>query len=678
MRRTSQLGIVFGLIFCALFVSPAARGQLHNTNTVILEPVAQWRYNQLGTDLGTAWRAFSYPQETSWPMDFSAMGWPLNEELPFDYDPPYTVYTQLNISNGPPPHVFTRTFYFRTTFVFTNTPFTNVILVASNLIDDGAVFYLNGVEVGRVGMATGTVAYATQATRQDDIYDRDTGSGRSWDVLTFSPQNLRNGTNVLAVEVHQGGATSSDIIFTTSLSYFRGVRPAITRQISPTNLVVACAGKRINFSVQATGTDLVYLWYTNGVYVTNQSGPLMTLTPPVMTGTVHCIVSNALGTVQSSNATLIVFPDQCGPRALLAESRDAAGASNQIDLTFDEPVLSVATDTNNYRIFATNQPGLNVRVTGVSGPGTTIRMTLSTNLYRTNGYVLRINNIRDGRNNTIAPNTDIPIGFKSTTNLFESGDVFWKYVTVFDCNYNLGLNWTNLLYNDDETNGWGFNIAPFARDFDQEPRCSTDPPTSLSVANAHYFRKRFTVDTNLNLGSRVELNLRYAVDDGAVFYLNGTEIYRIRMPAGPVSCFTRPNANGEYPCITVPIDIDSDVLNVGRLATNLIAVELHEAAQPPDPFTDFDAVFDLDLTLSTFNGPILRAAPRPRLTMLRQAANVILSWPTNGVGTNNGYILEATDIANTNAWREVQPMSNPVTNTVSGARRFYRLRWEAP
>ena len=59
------------------------------------------------------------------------------------------------------------TYYFRTTFVLP-TNLVPLTLTASNLIDDGAVFYLNGAEVRRVRMPSGTVTYSTLASGSVD------------------------------------------------------------------------------------------------------------------------------------------------------------------------------------------------------------------------------------------------------------------------------------------------------------------------------------------------------------------------------------------------------------------------------------------------------------------------------------------------------------------------------
>src|SRR5207247_3316364 len=74
-------------------------------------------------------------------------------------------------------------------------------------IDDGAVWYLNGFEIYRARMPEGTVRYSTLAQQQF--------SEGAADFFIFDSTNLFVGDNVMAVEVHQTSATSSDIVFGT-------------------------------------------------------------------------------------------------------------------------------------------------------------------------------------------------------------------------------------------------------------------------------------------------------------------------------------------------------------------------------------------------------------------------------------------------------------------------------
>jgi hypothetical protein len=673
MRSKSLLGILLGLI-CALFASaPVAQAQAP-TNTVILPWDHIWKYEQILTNLPASWRTTNY-DDSAWAEGISVFGFPNDEALPTGP----VINWGLSTNNGT--H-FTITHYFRTTFEFTNNT-TNLVMVLSNVLDDGAVFYLNGREIQRVGIPSGTVTYQTLASGRDEIINR------GFDIIYFAPTNLMR-TNVLAAELHQSSAANStDAIFGSSLSYHYGTRPGITNQ--PKNQVVACAGAPATFSLSATGfppSTLVYLWYTNGVRMTNEAGPLLTIdrTTLAMNGLrVHAIVSNAVGTATSTNAFLTVYPDQCGPRILLAEVRDFAGREREIELTIDENLTTRS--TNDYRVIGlSNLPP--IRVTNIVGGANRVILTTDTALSRSNRYVLIANGVKDPLNNFIAPNTAIPVSFKVPTTIFDPGSG-WQ-ANPSERGDTISINWTNLNYIDDPFHPTNPNFNWFSGFgvFHQDP-VTNNPPVNYCVpkgsaislgARTYYFRKKFVLSTNffstnvLNamLNSRVELQLPAMIDDGAVFYLNGVEVLRVRMPLNvPIFYSTLPTAIGEFACTTNAVDVDGSVL---RLGTNIFAVEVHQGNDPG--IVDVDVLFDTGLTIGVPDGPVLRPAPRPRINFVRQGGNITFSWPTNGLGTNDGYILESTDIITTNLWREVQPaMSNPHTVPANTAGRFYRLRW---
>jgi len=76
------------------------------------------------------------------------------------------------------------------------------------LVDDGAVIYLNGVELSRYNMPEGTINFQTYALTANN--------GDYVDIeVPFSM--LAKGTNIIAVEVHQANASSSDLIFNLEL-----------------------------------------------------------------------------------------------------------------------------------------------------------------------------------------------------------------------------------------------------------------------------------------------------------------------------------------------------------------------------------------------------------------------------------------------------------------------------
>lgn len=97
-----------------------------------------------------------------------------------------------------------------------------------------------------------------------------------------------------------------------------------------------------------------------------------------------------------------------------------------------------------------------------------------------------------------------------------------------------------------------------------------------------YYRKWFTVADVKLLKQAV---IKLFVDDGAVVYLNGTELKRYNMPEGEISFETKALTfnNGA----NVDLNIPDDILVDGE---NLIAVEVHQ-----EKITTSDAIFDLSL-----------------------------------------------------------------------------------
>src|SRR5262249_4332059 len=90
-------------------------------------------------------------------------------------------------------------------------------LVVTNLSfrlvrDDGAVGYLNGVEIFRSNMPNGPINYLTLASTNNNGPDEQT-----FFPGTASTAALVSGTNLLAVEMHQSGGSSTDLGFNFEL-----------------------------------------------------------------------------------------------------------------------------------------------------------------------------------------------------------------------------------------------------------------------------------------------------------------------------------------------------------------------------------------------------------------------------------------------------------------------------
>lgn len=169
-----------------------------------------WHYNNGGVDIGTVWRATNY-SDAAWSSGFGLFGF---ETTPQIYPYPFrTTVPAPDQASG------RNTVYYRAHFQWDGS-LDGFSLISTNYVDDGAVFYLNGFEVARLRIAAGPVSYATNATASPEP---------AFDVLMFATNHLVVGDNVMAVEVHQANATSSDDVFGMSLAAVHFTTNVITQ-----------------------------------------------------------------------------------------------------------------------------------------------------------------------------------------------------------------------------------------------------------------------------------------------------------------------------------------------------------------------------------------------------------------------------------------------------------------
>ncbi len=166
-------------------------------------PVAagsSWLYNDNGVDLsGESWTAIDYPAGDDWDYGDAKIGYgeaDIVTELGFGDD----------AENKYP------TYYLRHIFEAENTASIDS-LVFDVLRDDGAIVYVNGVEAFRMNMPEGEVTYNTFAS--ETVGDSDESA-----YFTVNTANLlQDGTNVIAVELHQASASSSDLGFNMAVNF---------------------------------------------------------------------------------------------------------------------------------------------------------------------------------------------------------------------------------------------------------------------------------------------------------------------------------------------------------------------------------------------------------------------------------------------------------------------------
>jgi uncharacterized repeat protein (TIGR01451 family) len=186
-----------------------------------------WKYLDNGSNQGTAWFATGFSDAT-WKTG--------NGKFGYGDAATTVVYSGCGASNypaaeNPAPVCGTKyiTTYFRKTI---NIPDPTIFAAFRMNVrrDDGIVIYVNGAEVLRDNMPTGTIAFNTLATAAaaDD--------GATVNAFTIPSSAFVANNNVIAVEIHQNGASSTDLSFDMQLL---GLPPDSTFNSSSSNLNLA-------------------------------------------------------------------------------------------------------------------------------------------------------------------------------------------------------------------------------------------------------------------------------------------------------------------------------------------------------------------------------------------------------------------------------------------------------
>ncbi len=125
------------------------------------------------------------------------------------------------ITNGTVASTALTSAYFRRTIIVTNAPSIGAFNLRL-LADDGAVVYINGQEVLRQNLTNGPVAYSTLT-----VTNVVSPAENYFTDYTLPPSSLVEGTNTLAVEVHQSAANTTDLGFDMALTRFVSVTQVI-------------------------------------------------------------------------------------------------------------------------------------------------------------------------------------------------------------------------------------------------------------------------------------------------------------------------------------------------------------------------------------------------------------------------------------------------------------------
>ncbi len=504
---------------------------------------------------GTNWQASGYNDSgwsngvgVLWADSANPSGNPAIQFLPLDPQ-----MMPLNPANTGYPFI---TYYFRTHFNYTNS-LAGVTLTFSNYIDDGAAFYLNGVEINRAFLPVG----ANNTTLASGY--NCSGNADCPYIFTASGSNLQAGDNVVAVEVHNFNAHSPDITFGQALFYTAPPPP-------PPPFITDMVATPGETSATITWTTL-------------------------------------------SNAT----------------SRVA---------------YSLTTNLNKATPLDTNM------VTSHS-------VTLTGLAQLTNYYYRVISSIGATQYTANGSFSTVPFydGLVSLNNI-------WSYSTT---NEN-GINWQARSFDESLFQGQGPALLYIENNPAVAPRNTLLPAAAGGAPfPTYYFRTHFTFDTNLAGLSLVFTNY---IDDGAIFYLNGQEIQRVRMPAAPQTVVYTDSATG----CPHPVDCDAvtnapDIFRIsGDLLTNLVAggdnvlaAEVHQAVPSGS-----------DIVFGSAVGFVRALVSETELRVQLSGNIATISWDGSGFT-----LQQAHASAGPASWSDVAPAAtSPYSITNPPATTFYRLR----
>ena len=192
------------------------------------------------------------------------------------------------------------------------------------------------------------------------------------------------------------------------------------------------------------------------------------------------------------------------------------------------------------------------------------------------------------------------------TPLVSRGSV-WRYL---DTGAAPASTWRTIGFND---SAWKVGAAQLGYGDGDEATVVSFGPNASAKYITTYFRQTFQVANPADVQA---LTLRLLRDDGAVAYVNNTEVFRSNMPSGAIGNSTLASAAIDDSTFYTAT-INPALLVAG---TNVLAVEIHQANG-----TSSDISFDAELLGSTTvlvtRGPYLQ---------LGTASSVVVRWRTSG------------------------------------------------
>ncbi|MCK4294074.1 MAG: CotH kinase family protein, partial [Planctomycetes bacterium] len=245
----------------------------------IVDRGSSWKYFDEYTDLGSDW--YIDLNDSSWPEGDAELGYGDAAAG----RPEATTIGYIDTNPGTPEVERNITTYFSRRFDVNDV--SNYSRLGLRILrDDGAVVYLNGVEIARSNMPQGEIGYNTPSST--NVYGND-ADGRDMETLYYGGGTYANdddftnidigllqvGTNMLAVEIHQCQPSSSDISFDLDLrGQLKDAGPPIGVSLNPgINRIIVKTFDGPDGTGSKLDSGYIDVWYDDGD-VTGISGTL--------------------------------------------------------------------------------------------------------------------------------------------------------------------------------------------------------------------------------------------------------------------------------------------------------------------------------------------------------------------------------------------------------------------
>lgn len=542
----------------------------NSSSQILIANNSSWRYLDNDTR-PTNWQTTGFADGV-WKIGYGELGFGDGDEN--------------TVVNSGPSNSRHEAIYFRKPIIIEN-PSSYTSFTFSVKRDDGFVIWVNGAEVGRNNYTTATPIHNYGGSAVDDSIIN----------ITVQPSVFTAGTNMIAVEVHQVNATSSDLSFDLQLFGNFNAQPilpfnALWKYLDTDTRPAGWETSAFNDAAWPSGyaelgygdggeaTVLSFGPDANNKYITTYFRKTINIPDPTQYASFDLKMVRDDGAIVYVNGVEVVRSNMPLPpvshNTLAADTVE--GTAETAINTFSIPSI--------YFVSGNNVIAVEVHQVHVASSDISFNLELT------------------------GSNIPVPV----TNTLVEYTDV-WKFLNN---GVDQGTAWRAPAFDDAS---WSSGAGKLGFGGDLEATVIDGGPSNDRYPTI-YFRKTINI---ANLSQYQSFTLNLMRDDGAVIYINGNEVARENMPAGTISYGTFASSTideGAEEETAVTFNIPTTHFVQGN---NTIAVEMHQVNA-----TSSDLGFALQVVGSQnpVNGGPVTLTRSPYLQRGTQN-EITLRWRTN-------------------------------------------------